>query len=191
MEHQQSQRRAHAGQQQRPVEIEGAVVDAQGRVEAKRQALQQEAEGRAKHQGRQQGPHHQGPVPPAAPQGIRQLAAIVKAHRAQEEAEQQEHEGHIERREGGGIDQGPGGEQGAGTGDEPHLVALPHWAHAVEQHAPLLIGVGHHGEQHADPEIEAVHHHEADEQEEHQPPPDEFQGFVIHQTGLPFFNTSP
>ncbi len=188
---QQRQRRPHAGQQQRPLERKGAVVDAKGRIEAKRQALQQEAQGGAKHQGRQQTAHHQGAIPPAAPDRVRQLAAIVKAHRTQEEAEQQEHEGDVERREGGGIDQRPGGEQGASPGDEPHLVALPHRPHAVEQHPPLLVVLGHHRQQHGHAEIEAVHHHEADEHEEHQPPPDQFQGFVIHQAGLPFCNTSP
>jgi hypothetical protein len=191
VQQEQRQRRPHGGQQQRPVERKGAIVDAKGRIEAKRQPLQHQAKGGTKHQGRQQTAHHQGAVPPAAPDRVRQLAAIVKAHRAQKEAEQQEHEGHVKRREGGGIDQGPGGKQGAGTGDEPHLVALPHRPHAVEQHPPLVIRLADHGQQHGDPEIEAIHHHEADQQEEHQPPPDHFQGFVIHQAGLPFCNTSP
>ncbi len=178
-------------EQPAPVEVERAVVQAQRRVEAKRQALHHQTDGGAEDQGRYQAPRHQRPLPPAAPQRVGQLAAVVKTDRAQKEAEQQHHHGDIEHREGGGIDQRPGCEQGAGTGDEPHLIALPHRPHAVDHQPPVVVILRDHWQQHGDAEIEAIHHDKADHHEEQQRPPDEFQGCVIHQAILASSGCSP
>ena len=76
----------------RPVERKGAIVDAKA---ASKTAALCSTRPRVAPNTRVGRPtaHHQGAVPPAAPDRVRQLAAIVKAHRAQKEAEQQEHEG--------------------------------------------------------------------------------------------------
>ena len=178
-------------EQPAPVEVERAIVQTQRRVEAKRQPLHHQTDSSTEDQGWYQATGHQRPIPPAAPHRIGQLAAIVKTDRTQEEPEQQHHHGDVKPREGGGIDQWPGGEQGTGTGNQPHLIALPHRPHAVDHQTAVVVIFRHHRQQHGDAEIEAIHHDKTDHHEEHQRPPDEFQGCVIHQAILASSGCSP
>src|SRR5690606_29919897 len=102
-------------------------------------ALQQVAEGDAEDQRRYCAADEQAPVPGLAPARIVDLAPIVETDRPEEECPQHRQHGPVKAAEGGGIHQRPGGEDGATTGDEPDLVAVPVRADGVDDDAALDI----------------------------------------------------
>ena len=110
-----------------------------------------------------------------------QLAAVLEAHRTQDERAEHDEHGEIEAGEGHGIDHRPGGENGAGAEDQPHLIAFPDRSDRVDGDAALTIGAGDEGQQDADAEIETVHDGKADEQHAEQQPPDDTQGRIIEE----------
>ena len=62
--------------------------------------------------------------------------------RAEDQREQQQHEGDVEAGEDGGVGLGEGGEQRPAEGDQPDLVAVPDRADGVDEDAPLVVGRG-------------------------------------------------
>ncbi len=60
-----------------------------------------------------------------------------RRHRAEDEREQQQHEGGVEAGEDRGVGLREGGEQGAAEGHQPDLVAVPQRADGVHRDPPL------------------------------------------------------
>jgi hypothetical protein len=159
------------------------VENAQVAVHAERHALQQIAERDAEHERRHHTAGDERAVPPRAPARVRELVAELEADRPQDQRCQHQEHGDVEAREGGGVDHRPGREHGAGTEDEPHLVALPHRADRVDGDAPLGVGARDVGQQRRDAEVEAVHDRKADQQHAEQKPPDDAEGRVVERNG--------
>src|SRR5690606_13179187 len=89
---------------------------------------------------------------------------------AADQAEEQHHDREVERREDRRVGLRERREERAAEGDEPHLVAVPQRADAVEREAPLGVAA-HEDVDDPDPEIEAVEDRVAEQQEreEHEP----------------------
>ena len=80
----------------------------------------------------------------ARQRGLADLAAVLEGHAPDDEGQEDQHEGQVQGREHGGV---PGRErrEHAGAGhDQPHLVAVPERADAVDGHPPLEVGLAHH-----------------------------------------------
>jgi len=94
-------------------------------------------------------------VPPAAPPSPGFLAAELDRHRPEDQREEQQHERQIEARKHRRINRRKRGEQGPAAGHQPDLVAIPHRADGIVEHAPLVIVLdAQHQGSHA--EIEAI-----------------------------------
>ena len=178
-EHRQAHHAREQGEGVEQPEKAAAVKRAQHVVERKRHPLQQVSEGHPEDQRRHGAADDQAPVPGAAPARVGHLAAVLEAHRPEEQGEEHEQQRPVEAREGGGIDQGPGGKDGPARGDEPDLVPVPVGAHRVDDDAPLGVVLAQEGEQGADPHIHAVGDGEADKEDAHQHPPGELQDFIV------------
>jgi hypothetical protein len=180
-EHRQAHHAREQGEGVEQPEKAAAVKRAQHVVERKRHPLQQVSEGHPEDQRRHGAADDQAPVPGAAPARVGHLAAVLEAHRPEEQREEHEQECPVKAGEGRRVDQRPGCEERAAAGDEPDLVALPGGADAVDEHAALVVGFGHKGQQRPHPEVEPVHDGKADEQRAHEQPPDDLEGEIVEQ----------
>jgi hypothetical protein len=103
----------HPGEQRERIEQrpEAASVGRHHQVvEVERHAQQQVAEGHTEDDRRHRPADEEAPVPGAAPGRVLDFGAVVEADRAEEQRPQGGHHRPVETREGGGVDQRPGGE---------------------------------------------------------------------------------
>ena len=96
-----------------------------------RNALGDVPHGYADEQGGQEAADGKGGVPPPAPPFHGLLAPEFDGDGAEDEGEQQEHEGQVKPGEDGGVHVREGGEEGAAPRDEPDFVSVPYRAHGV------------------------------------------------------------
>ena len=167
---QQAGDQAEGGEQAQQIAL---VEGAQIAIQAEGRAQQDVADRDAEHQGRNEAAGEQRPVPEGPPLGRRTLGAILERHGPQDQGRQDQEHGQVEAGEADGVDEGPGGEDGAAAQDEPHLVALPGRADGVDHHTALFICLGDEGQERADAQVETVGQGEADQQYAEQPPPDQ------------------
>ena len=180
-EHRQAHHPGEQGKGVEQAEEAAAVIRAQHVVEGEGHPLQEVSEGHPEHQGRNGAADEQAPVPGIAPARVGHLAAVLEAHRPEEQGEEHKQKRPVKAREGGRVHQGPGGEERSAAGDEPHLVAFPGGADAVDQHAAFVVRFGHERQQRSHSEVEAVHDGKPDEQRSHQQPPDDLEREVVEQ----------
>ena len=88
---------------------------------------------------------------------VRLLPPFERDHPDDQEREDQQ-EGEVEAREHRRVPDGEGREGRAAGDDEPDLVAVPHRSDRLEHRLPVGVLPAQHGEQHADPEVEALGH---------------------------------
>jgi hypothetical protein len=154
-------------------------------VEAEGHALEQIAESHPEDQRRHRPADEEAPVPGAPPGGVVDLAAVIKAHRAEEQRPQHRQHRPVEAREGGGIHQRPGRKDGAAAGDEPHLVAVPVGADGIDDDPPFGVVLADEGQQRSDAHVVAIHDGEAHQQHPDEQPPDQFERCVIQHFETP------
>src|SRR6516164_654600 len=142
------------------------------------------AESHTEEQCRHRAADRERPIAAVTPAGLRELAAVGEADRAQDERDQQQEHREVEPGEGGRVEERPGRKHRATAQDEPHLVALPHRLDRFEQRPALIVAAPDEAEGRADAQIEAVHHGEADEEDSQDEPPDQPQYFVVEHVDL-------
>ncbi len=86
-------------------------------IERERHAQHDVAHRHAEHQRRHHTREAQHGVPAIAPARAFHLAAVLEAHRPQDQRQQDQHHRQVKARERGGIEQGPRGKDGAARGD--------------------------------------------------------------------------
>ncbi len=153
-------------------------------TETKPDSLEQVPERDAEHQGRDGSPDKESPVPGGPPERIFQFAPVVKADRTEKQGPQHQNHREIKPRERGGIDKGPGREDGTSGRDEPDLIAFPVRTDAVQKHPSLGIRSSQKRKQGADPQIESVHDGKAGHQKEDHPPPENLERCILKHDGL-------
>src|SRR5581483_5758379 len=77
------------------------------------------------------------PVPPGAPRRAGVLAPELERHPTEDQGGEDEEQREVEAAEQGGVPLGEGGERRAAGDEEPDLVAVPHRADRVHDHAPV------------------------------------------------------
>ena len=127
------------------------------------------AQRHAQQQRRQERAHGEADVPGARP--LRVVGAELKRDRADDQAEQHQHDGQIEARERGGVRRGERCEQRAAGGEEPHLVAVPHRADAAAHERLLAFVFRQRAVQDAHAQVEPVEHEVPGDQHEDQKEP--------------------
>ena len=88
-------------------------------------SLKQIAEGHPENQGRYHATDEEAPVPGSAPPGILNFTSVIEANGPEEKGEQNQQDGPVKTRKGGGVGQGPGGKHCSAGGKKPDLVAFP------------------------------------------------------------------
>ena len=142
-----------------------------------RHAADDVAERDADEQRGYQAAEEEGAVPHGAPAAV--TVAELERDRPQDEPEQHEHDRQVEAAEGHGVHHGEGGEDGAGAGEEPDLVAVPHGADRRADDALLVVALRDEGIEHARAEVEAVEDHVHREQDRDEEEPDVGQGHLV------------
>ena len=166
--------RRHADQQGIGVQqVEEGAPDVALRVE--QHALHDVAEGHAQQQGDAQRRGEEDPVPGAAPARRRPLAAKLDRDGAQDQHQQHQHHRRVEAGEERGVDHGEGGKERAAAQHQPHLVAVPHRADAVQRDAPLIVVLGQERMQDPHAQIEAIHDQIAGDDDDKQHVPDDIE----------------
>ena len=134
-----------------------------GRVD--RQSVQQPGQRHADQQRGQHAAHGQQHIPGAAPAGRVALAPVLKGHPADDQGDQQQHQGEVVGREHRRVPARERGEHGGPGHDQPDLVAVPQRPDRVDgRPAAGLVGADH-GVQHADAEVEPLQNEEAGPQD--------------------------
>ena len=142
----QGERRQQAQQRHASVIAVGGHGDAGDHV-AQRHAQQQRRQERA---------HGEAGIPCARP--LRVVGPELKRHRADDQAEQHQHDGQVEARERGGVRRGERREQRAAGGEQPHLVAVPYRADAAAHERPFALVFRQRAVQDAHAQVEPVEH---------------------------------
>ncbi len=156
----------------------------------KRHALKQVAEGDAADDGRHRGAQKERPVPGSAPLLGGNLAAIVKGEGTQDERKKQNQHRPVEAGKCRGVDERPGGEHGAASGDEPHLIAVPVRRDGIDHAAPLGVGFSEKGQQRSHAHVLAVHDGEAREENADEKPPEDLQNVIVDHDFSPYARRS-
>ena len=127
------------------------------------------ADRNAEQQRRQKRADEEACVPQLRPRLV--ATGELDRHRAQDEPEQNEHDGQVKARERGRVRGGERREQRAAGREQPHLVAIPYRADCVADERALFIVLGDERVEHARAQIEAVEHEiPRDEQEDEEVP---------------------
>ena len=148
-----------------------------------RRSQQQIAKGDAEHERRNDAGQEKDPVPAPAPRKRRHFSAKGERDGPQDKTSEHKHHCQIEAREGGGIEQGPCGEDRAAAKNEPDLVSFPNRADSIEQHATLVFVSWNERMQHCDAQIESVHDGKTDKQHAKKRPPDHAQRSIVERHG--------
>src|SRR5690606_30765715 len=104
------------------------------------QAQHQIPECHAKNKWRYQATDSEPPVPQITPAWIVDFGAVVKAYRPEKQRAQRDDQRHIEPGKGRRVHHWPGGEYGASSGNEPHLVAFPVRPYGIDHHTAIHVG---------------------------------------------------
>ena len=138
-------------------------------------------DGEALHEGPHDGPLHQSGEDRAAGKGRVPQEAValgfeaeLEGDPAQDEPDQHEDDGDVERRQHDGIGERKGREQAAAAEHEPGLVAVPEGRHRVHHGVAVFVG-GSEGEKHAEPEVVAPEQHIEEHGERKDRRPDQWQ----------------
>src|SRR5579875_500474 len=113
---------------------EEAAAVALGR---KRHTVGEVGECRSPDDGRHEVAREIGDVPRPAPTRACELVPELGRHTAHDEGEEDQEQHEVETAEQRCVPAREGGEGGAAGHDQPHLVAIPHWADGIEADAPV------------------------------------------------------
>ena len=168
----------HAAEQAERVE-QGEEVARELHLLVDRQAADDVGQGDADEQRGDERAADDGPVPPLPPGVGVALPAVLEAHVAHDECEEQDEQRQVEGGEHRGVPLGERREGGATGGEQPDLVAVPVRADGREHDPAALLGVGgvraraEDRQQHADAEVEALEDEVAGPQDRDEDEPDE------------------
>ena len=178
-EHREADKAAEQREGHQKAEEVALIDDAHRIVEAEGHAAEHIADRHAEDHRRDEAADEEAPVPEGAPARLGQLGAILEPDRPQDDGDQDHHHRQIEAGERGGIECRPGGEDRAAAEDQPDLIAFPDRADRVDHDAPLVVVLGDEGQEGRDPEVEAVHDREADQENAEQQPPDQAERLIV------------
>ncbi len=111
-------------------------------------------------------------VPPSLPLLTVALGAVLERHAAHDQRQQDQQQRQVEPAEQGRVPLGERREGRAAGHEEPDLVAVPDRADGVDHDPALGFVLGQDGQQHADPEVEALEGEVADPEDCDQREPD-------------------
>ena len=133
--------------------VEGAAREF---IVGHREAMHEGAHDGALHQRGKHRAEGEGEVP--GPAIALRLEAELEGDAAQDQPDQHEDDGNVERRQHDGVSERKGGEQAAAAEHEPGLVAVPEGGDRVHHGVAVLVRGGKR-EQHAEAEIVAAEQH--------------------------------
>jgi len=123
---------------------------------ADRQPREDRGEGDAPDEGGQHRAEDDPGIAPAAPPVGVHLAAPFEGDGAEDQRDDDEEQREVEAGEHRGVPLGERGEHGAGGGDEPHLVAVPHGADRGDHGGTAALVLAEDRQEHPHAEVESL-----------------------------------
>lgn len=166
------------------VPVEDAGVDAgeevgpEGEEEGiggvERDAADDVAQGRAEEDDEEKASEPEKAIEEAAPYRAIEVGAEFDADAAQDEQPEDDVQRQVESAEGRRVEQGKGEVEGAASGDEPDLVAVPDGADGAQDGEALLIGLGDEQVEGTRAEVESIEDDVGDDHSRDERKPDGF-----------------